>query len=139
MALMFVSLRLVVGFLFVFTGMIKVTDRISPELYAEGLGEFVKFADVFPLKRFGISIEPLTFLTAVGWIELVGGLLLAVGPRILQEISDVVLSVIMIGAIYSLLMLKKPLYMCIPAAVCLGILLVLLYVWGRDREKQKKE
>ncbi|XP_051892382.1 transmembrane protein 35B-like isoform X1 [Pristis pectinata] len=134
-----VVLQLVVGCLFVFTGTMKVTDRISSELYAEGLEEFVKFTEVLPLKKFGLHVEPIVFLTAVGWIELVGGLLLILGPRILQEVSNIVLSIIMMGAIYSLLMLKKPLYMCIPATICLGILLLLLYVWGRDRKKQKDE
>ncbi|XP_067867315.1 transmembrane protein 35B-like isoform X3 [Heterodontus francisci] len=103
------------------------------------VNEFVKLAAVFPLNEWGIKLEPMQCLIVVGWIELIGGLLLAIGPRILQEISNIILAVIMMGAIYSLLMLKKPLYMCMPATVCLGLLLLLLYVSQRGREKQKEE
>lgn len=59
--------------------------------------QFVQFADVFPLKDFGFKPDPYQYLQAVGWIELVAGILLAFGPRILQEISNLVLCVIMIG------------------------------------------
>lgn len=139
MALMFEALRLVVGLLFMFTGALKVTDQVSAELYAEGLEQFVKFAEVFPLRKLGVDVDPLVFMTVVGSCELIGGLLLAVGPRIVQKISNVVLSVTMIGAIYSLLMLKKPLYMCLPATICLALLLLLLQVWRKERKKQKEE
>ncbi|XP_067862567.1 transmembrane protein 35B-like isoform X1 [Heptranchias perlo] len=139
MALVFVAVRVLLGLFFMLTGVMKLTDRISADLYAQAKDEFVKFAAVFPLNDLGIKIEPMHYLIAVGWIELVGGLLLAIGPRILQEICNIILAIIMMGAIYSLLMLKEPLYMCTPAAVCLGLLLLLLYVQGRDRKKQKAE
>ncbi|XP_067867313.1 transmembrane protein 35B-like isoform X1 [Heterodontus francisci] len=139
MAPVFVAVRVLLGLFFMFTGATKLTDRIFPSLYAEAVNEFVKLAAVFPLNEWGIKLEPMQCLIVVGWIELIGGLLLAIGPRILQEISNIILAVIMMGAIYSLLMLKKPLYMCMPATVCLGLLLLLLYVSQRGREKQKEE
>ncbi|XP_043915377.1 transmembrane protein 35B isoform X2 [Protopterus annectens] len=100
--------------------------------------QFVQFADVFPLKSFGFKPEPMQYLEAVGWIELVAGLLLAFGPRLLQEISNFVLSIIMMGAIYTLLVLKEPVAMCAPATVCLGLLL-LLNIHGRRKRKSKFE
>ncbi|NXE04396.1 TM35B protein, partial [Lophotis ruficrista] len=87
--------------------------------------EFVRFAEVFPLKEFGLAPEPGWYLEVVGWTEVVAGLLLAFGPQLLQEISNFVLSVIMIGAIYTLLVLREPLAMCAPATLCLGLLLLL--------------
>ncbi|KFU89392.1 Uncharacterized protein ZMYM6NB, partial [Chaetura pelagica] len=59
--------------------------------------EFVRFAEVFPLKDFGFVPEPGQYLEVVGWVEVVAGLLLAFGPQLLQEISNFILSVIMIG------------------------------------------
>ncbi|XP_015743571.2 transmembrane protein 35B, partial [Python bivittatus] len=101
--------------------------------------QFLQFADVFPLKVFGFEPEPAWYLETVGWIELVGGCLLAFGPQLLQEISNFVLTVIMIGAIYSLLALKQPFAMCIPATVSLGLLL-LLNIRGRGKcVKSKSE
>ncbi|NXN46403.1 TM35B protein, partial [Rhinoptilus africanus] len=87
--------------------------------------EFVRFAQVFPLKEFGFAPEPGRYLEAVGWVEVVAGFLLAFGPQLLQEISNFVLSVIMIGALYTLLALREPLAMCAPATLCLGLLLLL--------------
>ncbi|NXW20164.1 TM35B protein, partial [Circaetus pectoralis] len=87
--------------------------------------QFVRFADVFPLKEFGFAPEPGRYLEVVGWVEVVAGLLLAFGPQLLQEISNFILSVIMIGAIYTLLVLREPLAMCAPATLCLGLLLLL--------------
>ncbi|XP_009317009.1 PREDICTED: uncharacterized protein ZMYM6NB [Pygoscelis adeliae] len=87
--------------------------------------QFVRFAEVCPLKEFGFAPEPGQYLAAVGWAEAVAGLLLAFGPQLLQEISNFVLSVIMIGAIYTLLVLRETLAMCAPATLCLGLLLLL--------------
>ncbi|NWI14552.1 TM35B protein, partial [Crypturellus soui] len=92
--------------------------------------QFGRFARVFPLKAFGYEPEPRRYLEAVGWVELVAGLLLAAGPRLLRDVSNWVLSVVMIGAIYTLLALREPVAMCAPATVCLGLLL-LLNVRGR--------
>nr|XP_033809873.1 transmembrane protein 35B isoform X2 [Geotrypetes seraphini] len=99
--------------------------------------QFMQFAEVFPLKEFGYRPEPEQYLTVVGWIEVVAGLLLALGPQLLQEISNFVLTVIMIGAIYTLLALKEPLAMCTTATVCLGLLL-LLNIRGREWKVKPK-
>ncbi|XP_067867314.1 transmembrane protein 35B-like isoform X2 [Heterodontus francisci] len=139
MAPVFVAVRVLLGLFFMFTGATKLTDRIFPSLYAEAVNEFVKLAAVFPLNEWGIKLEPMQCLIVVGWIELIGGLLLAIGPRILQEISNIILAVIMMGELYSILRLKEPLYLCMPAAICLGLLLLQLYIWEKEREKQKEE
>lgn len=57
----------------------------------------MRFAQVFPLTEFGFTPEPGQYLEVVGWVEVVAGLLLAFGPQLLQEISNFVLSVVMIG------------------------------------------
>lgn len=57
----------------------------------------MRFAKVFPLKDLGFVPEPGRYLVAVGWLEVTAGLLLAFGPQLLQEISNFILSVVMIG------------------------------------------
>ncbi|XP_014801937.1 PREDICTED: uncharacterized protein ZMYM6NB [Calidris pugnax] len=101
--------------------------------------EFVRFAEVFPLKDFGFAPEPGRYLEAVGWVEVVAGLLLALGPQLLQEISNFILSIIMIGAIYTLLALREPLAMCAPATLCLGLLLLLNIRGHADPPRPKLE
>ncbi|XP_072357667.1 transmembrane protein 35B-like isoform X2 [Scyliorhinus torazame] len=139
MAIVFVAVRVLLGFFFMVVGATKLTDRISPTLYAEAVDEFVKFADVFPLNDVGVKLDPMDYQLVVGWIELIGGLLLAFGNKALQEISNIFLSILMMGELYSFLILKEEPFLCLPSACTLGLLLLLLYIWERDRKKQKTE
>ncbi|XP_075051594.1 transmembrane protein 35B [Mixophyes fleayi] len=137
MAFVFSAIRVLLGLFFGFSGVIKLTDQISAEVYQHMKSQFVQFADVFPLKDFGFKPDPDQYLQAVGWVELVAGILLAVGPLLLQEISNFVLCIIMIGAIYTLLVLQEPVAMCAPATISLGLLL-LLNIRGRGKRSKSK-
>ncbi|NXC43166.1 TM35B protein, partial [Penelope pileata] len=119
MAAAFRALRVLLGLFFLLAGAAKLSERLSAD------EQFVRFAEVFPLRDFGFAPAPGPYLAAVGWVEAVAGLLLAFGPQLLQELSNFVLSVVMIGAIYTLLVLREPLAMCAPATLCLGLLLLL--------------
>ncbi|XP_050765937.1 transmembrane protein 35B isoform X1 [Gymnogyps californianus] len=125
MAAAFTALRVLLGLFFLLTGAAKLSEQLSADLHRHMKSQFVRFAEVFPLKEFGFVPEPGQYLEVVGWVEAVAGLLLAFGPQLLQEISNFVLSVVMIGAIYTLLVLREPLAMCAPATLCLGLLLLL--------------
>ncbi|XP_054251427.1 transmembrane protein 35B [Indicator indicator] len=124
MAAAFRVLRVLLGLFFLLTGAVKLTEQLSADVHRH-MSQFVRFAEVFPLKDLGFTPEPGQYLAVVGWVEVVAGLLLAFGPQLLQEISNFILSVIMIGAIYTLLVLREPLAMCAPATLCLGLLLLL--------------
>ncbi|KAM4044303.1 transmembrane protein 35B [Anomaloglossus baeobatrachus] len=137
MAIVFTAIRVLLGLFFAIAGVVKLTDQVSAEVYQQMKSQFVQFADVFPLKDFGFKPDPYQYLQAVGWIELVAGILLAFGPRILREISNLVLCIIMIGAIYTLLVLKEPIAMCAPATVSLGLLL-LLNIRGHGKNSKSK-
>ncbi|XP_030320234.1 transmembrane protein 35B [Calypte anna] len=139
MAAAFTALRVLLGIFFALTGAVKVSDQLSVDLHRHMKSEFVRFAEVFPLKEFGFVPEPARYLEVVGWVEVVTGLLLAFGPQLLQEISNFILSVIMIGAIYTLLVLREPLAMCAPATLCLGLLLLLNIRGYTDPPKPKFE
>lgn len=52
---------------------------------------------MFPLKVFGYQPDPMSYQVTVGWLELLAGLLLALGPPKLQEISNCLLIVLMMG------------------------------------------
>ncbi|XP_064162647.1 transmembrane protein 35B-like [Anguilla rostrata] len=130
MALVFTALRVLLGVTFALSGALKLTDQISEDTHAHMRSQFVQFASVFPLRVVGVEVDPVQYLALTGWLELVCGVLLAFGPRLLQEISNLVLSVVMMVAIFTLLKLQEPLYMCCPAAVFLGLLL-LLAIRGR--------
>lgn len=57
----------------------------------------MQFAEVFPLKVFGYQPDPMSYQVAVGWLELLAGLLLVLGPPILQEMSNLLLTLLMMG------------------------------------------
>ncbi|KAM4884992.1 transmembrane protein 35B isoform 1-T1 [Sylvia borin] len=97
MAAAFTALRALLGLFFFLTGALKVSDWLSADLHRHMASEFVRFAKVFPLKDLGFVPEPDRYLVAVGWVEVTAGLLLAFGPQLLQEISNFILSVVMIG------------------------------------------
>ncbi|XP_004614390.1 transmembrane protein 35B [Sorex araneus] len=120
-----VALRGLLGGFFVLTGTAKLSGRISAPASEQMRALFEQFAEVFPLKVFGYQPDPLSYQEAVGWLELLAGLLLALGSPVLQEISNLLLTLLMMGAIFTLASLKESLSTCIPALVCLGLLLLL--------------
>ncbi|KAF6112408.1 zinc finger MYM-type containing 6 [Phyllostomus discolor] len=125
MAFLLAALRVLLGGFFALTGVAKLSEQIAAPVSQQMKALFVQFAEVFPLKVFGYQPDPMSYQVAVGWLELLAGLLLALGPPKLQEISNFLLIVLMMGAIFTLLSLKESLITCIPAVVCLVLLLVL--------------
>lgn len=49
------------------------------------------------MKVFGYQPDPINYQTAVGWLELLAGLLLVMGPPALQEIGNMLLILLMMG------------------------------------------
>ncbi|XP_062963219.1 transmembrane protein 35B [Cynocephalus volans] len=125
MALLLGGLRVLLGGFFALAGAAKLSGHISAPVSEQMKALFVQFAEVCPLKVFGYQPDPMSYQTAVGWLELLAGLLLVVGPRMLQDISNLLLTLLMMGAILTLMSLKESLSTCIPAIVCLGLLLLL--------------
>uniref|UniRef100_A0A8V0YTY2 Transmembrane protein 35B n=1 Tax=Gallus gallus TaxID=9031 RepID=A0A8V0YTY2_CHICK len=99
MAAAFRALRVLLGLFFLLAGAVKLSERLSADAHRQMQEQFVRFAEVFPLRDFGFAPSPGPYLTAVGAVEAAAGLLLAFGPQLLQEISNFVLSVVMIGGL----------------------------------------
>ncbi|XP_026372508.3 transmembrane protein 35B isoform X3 [Ursus arctos] len=125
MALGLAALRVLLGGFFALTGAAKLSEQISAPASEQMKALFVQFAEVFPLKVFGYQPDPMSYQEAVGFLELLAGLLLVLGPRMLQEISNLLLTLLMMGAIFTLASLKESPNTYIPAVVCLGLLLLL--------------
>ncbi|XP_030182605.1 transmembrane protein 35B isoform X1 [Lynx canadensis] len=125
MALGLAALRVLLGGFFALTGAAKLSGQISAPASEQMKALFVQFAEVFPLKVFGYQPDPMGYQEAVGWLELLAGLLLVLGPPMLQEISNLLLTLLMMGAIFTLASLKESPNTYIPAVICLGLLLLL--------------
>ncbi|XP_014719506.3 transmembrane protein 35B isoform X1 [Equus asinus] len=125
MALPLAALRVLLGGFFALTGAAKLSEQLSPPTSERMKALFVQFAEVFPLKVFCYQPDPESYQVAVGWLELLAGLLLVLGPPVLQDVSNLLLTLLMMGALFTLVSLKESLNTCIPAIVCLGLLLLL--------------
>uniref|UniRef100_A0ABK0L4T1 Transmembrane protein 35B n=1 Tax=Rattus norvegicus TaxID=10116 RepID=A0ABK0L4T1_RAT len=118
------ALRVLLGIFFTLTGAAKLF-QVSAPVSQQMKALFEQFAEVFPLKVLGYQPDPISYQAAVGWLELLAGLLLVVGPPVLQQISNVLLILLMMGAVFTLVVLEESLSTYIPAVVCLGLLLLL--------------
>nr|XP_004402760.2 PREDICTED: uncharacterized protein ZMYM6NB [Odobenus rosmarus divergens] len=125
MALGLGALRVLLGGFFALTGAAKLSQQISAPASQQMKALFVQFAEVFPLKVFGYQPDPMNYQEAVGWLELLAGLLLVLGPPMLREISNLLLTLLMMGAIFTLASLKESLNTYIPPIICLGLLQLL--------------
>ncbi|XP_034875039.1 transmembrane protein 35B isoform X2 [Mirounga angustirostris] len=119
MALGLRALRVLLGGFFALTGAAKLSEQISAPASQQ------MFAEVFPLKVFGYQPDPMNYQEAVGWLELLAGLLLVLGPPMLREISNLLLTLLMMGAIFTLASLKESPNTYIPPIICLGLLQLL--------------
>ncbi|XP_047724966.1 transmembrane protein 35B isoform X2 [Prionailurus viverrinus] len=112
MALGLAALRVLLGGFFALTGAAKLSGQISAPASEQMKALFVQFAEVFPLKVFGYQPDPMGYQEAVGWLEdLLAGLLLVLGPPMLQEISNLLLTLLMMepGALPAVLYFPWPL------------------------------
>ncbi|XP_006732635.2 transmembrane protein 35B isoform X1 [Mirounga angustirostris] len=125
MALGLRALRVLLGGFFALTGAAKLSEQISAPASQQMKALFVQFAEVFPLKVFGYQPDPMNYQEAVGWLELLAGLLLVLGPPMLREISNLLLTLLMMGAIFTLASLKESPNTYIPPIICLGLLQLL--------------
>ncbi|XP_028615685.1 transmembrane protein 35B [Grammomys surdaster] len=117
-------LRVLLGVFFALTGAAKLF-QVSAPVSQQMKDLFKQFAEVCPLKVFRYQPDPINYQTAVGWLELLAGLLLVVGPPVLQELSNILLILLTMGAVFTLVVLKESLSTYIPAVICLGLLLLL--------------
>ncbi|EFB25017.1 hypothetical protein PANDA_005384 [Ailuropoda melanoleuca] len=101
MALGLAALRVLLGGFFALTGAAKLSE-ISAPASEQMKALFVQFAEVFPLKMFGYQPDPMRYQGAVGFLQLLAGLLLVLGPSMLQEVSNLLLTLLMMGCDTSL-------------------------------------
>ncbi|XP_027720471.1 transmembrane protein 35B [Vombatus ursinus] len=128
MEIIFCGLRLLFGIFFMLTGVIKISGRHIPaHVYAQMKVQMLKFAQVLPLKALvDHNPDPGNLLVILGWVELVAAFLLVMGPPLLQELGCILLTLLMMGSLYSLVLLKESVVTCAPSTLCLGILILLV-------------
>jgi len=97
------SLSIFLGLFFIFVGIMKLTPYLSKELHKDLRTEYVKYAKVFPLARiFNMKIPSKWFRRAVGGLEIFCGVTLTFIPhRRSKQAANIMLLLLMLGAIYA--------------------------------------
>ncbi|XP_073244189.1 transmembrane protein 35B-like [Porites lutea] len=111
-------------FAFCTAGLVKITDKMAPEVHKQMKREFVDLAKVHPIKVwFGRNVNPELHRIMIGYVEVLCGLLLYAGPRSLKLASTVILLIVMTVMMQGLYWLGKPAIMFTPASLCTILLL----------------
>lgn len=95
-------LSVVLGLLLMLTGFVKLTPQLSAELYREVSRQFVIFAkspSIFSLLGFHLDAD--SYRLCVGWLELIGGLMLFSSRGGLQLFTNVLMIVVNLNSIYA--------------------------------------
>lgn len=99
----------------------------------------MKYAKVHPSTvLFDYKVDADLYRAVIGWVELVGAVLLLVGPAPIKILTQLLFMVIMIGAAYTLHVLGEPPQMLIPAGVSFVLLCVNLFLMSREGKPVKK-
>ncbi|CAH3143441.1 unnamed protein product [Porites evermanni] len=111
-------------FAFCTAGLVKITDKMAPEVHKQMKREFVDLAKVHPIKVwFGRNVNPELHRIMIGYVAVLCGLLLYAGPRSLKLASTVILLIVMTVMMQGLYWLGKPAIMFTPASLCTILLL----------------
>lgn len=134
------ALSLLLGFFFVFVGMIKVTPRVNEQIYADMKQEFGRYNKVFPLFKL-TNWRPLAknFRLTVGIVEVAAGSILVLIPGPAKEFATVVLLILTNGAFYTHHSLNDSFERIAPCLV-FGLLLVCrLVICYQVNARERKE
>lgn len=117
-----------IGFFFILVGTLKLTPAISEEVYREMRKTFIRDAKVFPFnEQTGFKPDPHVYRKFIGVNEVVCGLILALVPGPLKQLSNIILFLQMCGAVYTHYALKEGMDKMTPALV-FGLLLGCRYI-----------
>lgn len=137
-------LSVFLGLFFVFVGVLKVSPAVNREMHREIRKNFVQFAKAFPFASLaGVKVSPKYYRTAVGWIEIVTGLILALIPGCMKQVANIVLLLVTLLALYTHLMVETKFERIAPSIVFTLMLVCRLVVYYQIkrrtiREAQKK-
>ncbi|CAF0847991.1 unnamed protein product [Brachionus calyciflorus] len=96
------ALSLLLGFFFIFVGLIKITPKVNADIYKDMQQEFGRYNKVFPFYKYtGWRPYAKNFRFAAGLAEVICGAILVVIPGPLKELASLILLGILIGGFYT--------------------------------------
>lgn len=139
-SLVLTTLSLFLGLFFIFVGSMKVTPNINREMHREIRRNFVQYSKVFPTTKYmGLKMSPKWYRLAVGWAEVVCGTTLVLVPGRVKQVANVVLLILMLGALYTHAALQDKFERMAPSIVFTLMLGCRLVVYYQVRRRQLAE
>ncbi|CAF0787669.1 unnamed protein product [Adineta steineri] len=132
-------LTLTLGMFFMFVGQFKVTPKFFPDIHEDMRREFGRLNKVFPLyEQTGWRPFAKNFRLAVGITEFVCGAILVLIPGRLKQLANVILLMIMLGAVYVHYMLHDKFERIAPGLVFSLLLLTRLIIHRQVTQREKR-
>nr|CAG4636659.1 EOG090X0IKQ [Eubosmina coregoni]SVE70174.1 EOG090X0IKQ [Eubosmina coregoni] len=131
------SLSIFLGLFFIFVGIMKITPYISKDLHKDLRQEYVKYAKIIPLARWlNVKIPSKWYRRVVGGLEIFAGIALTFIPhKRTKQVANVILLLLMLGAILLHWMVDDKLERSAPALVFFFMLTCRLVVeWQLQRQ-----
>ncbi|XP_056630194.1 novel acetylcholine receptor chaperone [Diorhabda carinulata] len=137
------SLSILLGLFFIFVGFIKISSALSKELHKDLRKEYVKYAKVFPFSEMlDFKIPSKWYRRTVGGLEILCGSAMAFWPNHkIKNLSNIILLMLTLMAVYSHYMVADKLERTAPALVFLFMLSGRLVVFFQlhKREQDQRE
>jgi len=131
-------LTLTLGMFFIFVGQFKITPKFFPDVHDDMKREFGRANKVFPLYEYtGLRPFAKNFRLAVGIAEVVCGAILVLIPGRLKQLANVVLLILMLGAVYTHYALHDKFERIAPGLVFSLLLLTRLIIHRQVTQREK--
>ncbi|XP_013400408.1 transmembrane protein 35A isoform X1 [Lingula anatina] len=133
-------LSMTIGFFFILMGTMKLTPAVNEEVHRELRKMFIRDAKVFPLSTLtGWKPNAHMYRKVVGGLEVVCGIMLAILPGPVKQISNVVLLLLMLVSVYTTLAKGEKMDRATPSIV-FGLLLgCRLFIYYQVRNREEKD
>ncbi|CAF3570030.1 unnamed protein product [Rotaria socialis] len=132
-------LTLTLGMFFIFVGQFKITPQFFPDVHEDMRREFGRVNKVFPLYEMtGWRPFAKNYRMAVGIAEVVCGAILVLIPGRLKQLANLILLVIMMGAVYTHYVLHDKFDRMAPGLVFGLLLLTRLIIYRQVAQREQR-
>lgn len=134
------ALSLLLGFFFVFIGIIKVTPSVNADIYRDMRQEYGRFNKVFPLYSL-TGWRPLAknYRLTVGLVEVISGAIMVLIPGPLKDLANIFLLISMVFQFYTHYSLGDSFERMAPALIFGLLLMCRLIILLQVVKKEKKD
>ncbi|CAF0916777.1 unnamed protein product [Rotaria sp. Silwood1] len=133
-------LTLTVGMFFILTGQFKVTSKFFPDIHEDMRHEFGRINKVFPFYKItGWRPYAKNYRMTVGIIEVICGVILILIPGRLKQLANIVLLVLMLGAVYTHYALHDKLDRMAPEIIICLLLVTRLIIYQQGKSSRNEK